>query len=533
MRMRATGLFLLFAIAALFAPAMAQAQRIAVQVTAVAGPNAYLDAGAEHGIATGDTLVAYRDDRRLGALRVVNASASRSVVTFLGESFSLTRGDRLVIAVSTPPPPVAETPATDTTAVPLPQRRSIFDEPSTPLPDTPSHDPVRLTGRLQVGTTVLQSTTRPLDGGASTNRTFALPFAGIRGRVTGLPGDVRLNLNGRVTYRYRSEGAFDEPLDPRLYQASVEKSVGLVRVEAGRFYNEYDRYSGYLDGLSVHVGSAEGGVGVTAGVQPDRADAGFSTDLPKYTAFAHYRLSPKPVRIELMAVAGQVVPQNEALQTRTFFGLTHRTYGDGFALSTDLLVDEDPATGETTVSRLLARGSAEIAEGLRLRARFQQRRPYILFDDLQQLRDLSERIGGGISYRFPSALLGGTTIRADVSSASAGDLPASLTVSGSVFVPRTVGGIGLNANASVWTRDDRESIYASAALTRSFGGTYGSLGYRYQQTPLLTESLVTHGVEGTLQLPLWDGVSATMQGSAQFGETLTTLRLYTGLGWRL
>ena len=35
--------------------------------------------------------------------------------------------------------------------------------------------------------------------------------------------------------------------------------------------------------------------------------------------------------------------------------------------------------------------------------------------------------------------------------------------------------------------------------TRSIGPVYVSLGYQFQQTPLLTESLVTHGVEGTLR----------------------------------
>jgi hypothetical protein len=345
---------------------------------------------------------------------------------------------------------------------------------------------------------------------------------------------VRLNVNGRVTYRYRSDGDFDRPADLRLYQASAEKEIGLVRVEAGRLYNEYDRYSGYLDGVMVHVGSATAGGGATVGVEPDRASAGFSSALPKYTVFGHYRLSPKPLRVEFRAVAGQILPQTDALDARTFFGLTHRTSGDGFSLSTNVLVDEDPATGDFVFSRLLARGSVEVADGLRLRARYQQRRPYILFGDLQVLRDLSERIGGGLSYRLPGRALGGAVVRADLSSASAGDLPASLTYSGGLFVPRLpVGEVGLNAYASVWTRDDRESVYASGALSRSFGPVYGSLGYRYQQTPLLSESLVTHGIEGSLQVPLLDGVSATVQGSAQLGETISNVRLYTGLWWRL
>lgn len=515
-------------------PAQAQEHRVTVRVEAVAGENAYLDAGTERGIAAGDTLAAYRGDRLAGRLRTLSATASRSVVTFVAEAFPITRGEQLDVVLAAPQP-VAEEPALDTTDVPLPDRRSIFEQPTpAPLPSTSRRDPVRLTGRFQTGTTVLRSSTSPLDGGDARTRTFATPFVGLRGRVTGLPGDLRLNVNGRLTYRYRSDGDFDRPADLRLYQTSAEKDLGLVRIEAGRLYNEYDRYSGYLDGVMVHVGSAAAGGGATVGVEPDRANAGFSSDLPKYTVFGHYRLSPKPLRIELRVVAGQILPKNETLQARTFLGFTHRTSGDGFSLSTDVLVDEDPATGDLAFSRLLARGTVEVTDGLRLRARYQQRRPYILFGDLQVLRGLSERVGGGLSYRLPGRVLGGTVVRADLSSASAGDLPESLTYSGGLFVPRLpIGGLGLNAYVSVWTRDDRESVYASAALSRSFGRVYGSLGYRYQQTPLLNESLVTHGVEGTLQVPLLNGVSATVQGSAQFGETISNVRLYTGLWWRL
>lgn len=515
-------------------PAQAQEHRVAVRVEAVAGENAYLDAGAERGIAAGDTLTAYRSGRLAGRLRVLSATASRSVVAFVGEAFPITRGERFDVILAAPQP-ATEEPVPDTTAVPLPGRRSIFEQPiPAPLPSAARRDPVRLTGRFQTGTTVLWSSTAPLDGSDARTRTFATPFLGLRGRVAGLPGDVRLNVNGRLTYRVRSDGDFDEPADLRLYQASAEKDLGLVRVEAGRLYNEYDRYSGYLDGVIVHVGSATAGGGATVGVEPGRANAGFSSDLPKYTVFGHYRLNPKPLRIDLRAVAGQILPKNDALTARTFLGFTHRTAGDGFSVSTDVLVDRDPATGDLAFSRFLARGTVEVTDGLRLRARYQQRRPYILFGDLQVLRDLSERVGGGVSYRLPGRALGGTVVRADLSSASAGDLPASLAYSGGLFVPRLpVGGLGLNAYASVWARDDRRSVYASAALSRSFGRVYGSLGYRYQQTPLLTESLVTHGVEGALQVPLLDGISATVQGSAQLGETISNVRLYTGLWWRL
>ncbi len=514
--------------------AVAQEHRVGVQVETIAGTNVYLSAGTDSGFMAGDTLIVFRDDRPVGRLIVVSATTTRSVVTFADAVFPLTRGDRLTVVAAAPPMAEPEAAPTDSLVMPERERVSIFDQSAAPFPSASSPDPVRLTGRLQFGTNTLWSSTSPFGGGDARTRTFATPFVGMRGRLTGLPGGLGVNVNGRLSYRYRSEGSFEEPTDLRLYQASVERDIGLVRVEAGRFYNEYDRYSGYLDGVSLHVGSQTAGAGITAGVQPERADGLFSTTLPKYTVFGHYRIEPDPLRVEVRAVAGQVLPQIDGLVSRTFFGLTHRTSGKGFSVSTDLLVDEDPATGDLAFSRLGVNGSVNLARGLRLRGRYQQRRPYILFESLQVLRDQSERIGAGISYRLPQRTFGGTVVRADIASASSGDLPASLTVSGGGTVPRLpIAEIGLNVNASVWTRGRRESVYASASLTRSFGRINGSLGYRYQQTPLLDTSLITHGIEGALQVPLRSGVALTMQGSAAFGETVSNARLYTGLWWRL
>lgn len=507
--------------------------RIDVRVEHVAGENAYLSAGADAGLAAGDTLDVLRDDVRLGQVRVVSASSGRSVVAFVGAAFPVTRGTTFTVirATSEVAAPIAEAESEPADTA----RSSIFAQsaaPATPAALSASTGP-RFAGRVQVGTSALWSSTSPLGGGDGTTRQFATPFLSLRGRVSDLPAGLLVNLNGRVSYRYRSDGSFDEPTDLRLYHASVEKQLSLFQVEAGRFYNEHDRYSGYLDGLRLHAGSPTAGVGFTAGFQPERADGLFSADLPKYTVYGHYRLSPLPLRVDLAAVAGQVLPQTEGLVNRTFAGASARVAADGASLSTDVLVDRDPASGDFAFSRFLVRGSWTVLPRLRLRARYYHRRPYLLFESIQVLADASDRVGGGLSYSLGGRLFGGTVLRADLSQSTRDDA-SSLTYSGGVYVPRLPGlGLGLNASGSLWTRDGRESIYILAALTRSFGPVYTSLGYQFQQSPLLTESLTTHGIEGTLQVPLMDGVSATVQASGQFGETLQNARLYTGLWWRL
>lgn len=509
--------------------------RIDVRVEHVAGENAYLGAGADAGLAAGDTLDVVRDDIRLGQVRVVSVTATRSVVAFVGAAFPITRGTELTVVRVTN---AASEPVADADLDPEPAdtaRFSIFAQSAAPA--TPAALPVstgpRFAGRVQVGTSALWSSTSPLGGGNGTTRQFATPFLSLRGRVSDLPAGLLVNLNSRVSYRYRSDGSFDEPTDLRLYHASVEKHLSHFQVEAGRFYNEHDRYSGYLDGLRLHAGSSTAGVGVTAGFQPERADGLFSADLPKYTVYGHYRVSPRPLRVDLAAVAGQVLPQTDGLVNRTFAGASARVAADGASLSTDVLADRDPESGDFAFSRFLVRGSWTVLPRLRLRARYYHRRPYLLFESIQVLANASDRVGGGLSYSLGGRLFGGTVLRADLSQSTRDDA-SSLTYSGGVYVPRLPGlNLGLNASGSLWTRDGRESIYVLAALTRSFGPVYTSLGYQFQQSPLLTESLTTHGIEGTLQVPLMDGVSATVQASGQFGETLQNARLYTGLWWRL
>ena len=535
--MRQTGLYtLLVALALMPWGSAVQAQEVAridVRVESVAGGNAYLDAGTERGIMADDTLDVWREDVHLGQFHVMSAMTTRAVVTFVGEPFPVTRGQSLTVQPLTAAPAAEPAPTPAANPEP-PSRASIFDLPPDPRSNQTTPRTIRLTGRLQVGTSALWSSTSPVRGGSATTRQFATPFVGLRGRITGLPGGLLVNLNGRASYRYRSDGAFDEPTDLRLYHASVEKSFSMVQVEAGRFYNEHDRFSGYLDGARVHVGSAVAGVGVTAGLEPDRADGFFASDLPKVTVYGHYRISPKPLRIEVSAVAGQVMPKTEGLVNRTFAGATARASGDGFSLSADALVDRDPASDALALSRFLVRGTWSVAPRLRLRGRYYHRRPYILFETIQVLRDASDRVGGGLSYTLGGRAFGGTVLRADVTrSTRAGDA-ASLTYSGGIYVPRLPGlGVGLNTTGSVWTRDGQQSIYALASFTQSFGRAYVSLGYQFQQTPLLTESLTTHGIEGTLQIPLMDTVSATIQASGSFGETISHARLYTGLWWRL
>src|SRR5690606_23891626 len=155
-------------------------------VTYIAGQNAYLDAGTDAGLAADDTLTALREERRLGRLRVVSATAARAVVGFVGAPFPLTLGDRLVLvkeaAAPEPAPPVAEAPPPA-----APDRPSLLEPPPSGDRSSVALQP-EVSGRLQIGVDGLSSSTRAVEGGPAFARMYARPFAALRAAVDGLPG---------------------------------------------------------------------------------------------------------------------------------------------------------------------------------------------------------------------------------------------------------------------------------------------------------------------------------------------------------
>jgi hypothetical protein len=523
-------------------PPRGEALRLEATVTHIAGQNVYLDAGTDDGLVAGDTLTAFREGRALGRLVVTGAAADRAVVGFPGEPFAVTLGDRLVLLKEAPVPGPA--PATVTEAPPAqPERPSILAPPAATLERASAALSPSFDGRLQVGVDGLSSGTRATEDGPAFSRTFAQPFAALRASAEGLPGGLRLDANLRAAYRYADPVPYDQPADVRVYQFSLEKAFRGIDLRAGRFYNRYDRFSGYWDGLLLHVGDDRRGAGVAAGFQPDNADEAPSGDLPKYTAFAHHAFElnaggPRPLRVDVTALGGQVLPRADSLQARTFAGLQQTAYGAGLALTSEFLVDQEPETGAWVLSRLGGRVTATVAPGLRLSAFALSRRPYLLFDTFQLLLDRSTRVGGGFSYTARGGPVAGATLRADVASATTEGQPATRSFSGGVSLPR-LAGLGLSADATVWTQDGpedgaRRGLYGGAGLDRSFGQLYARLGYRYQQSPYLPgEALVSHGLDALLQVPVTPRVALTLQASVLQGDRLSSTRFYSALWYRL
>ena len=521
--------------------------RVEATVTLVAGQNAYLDVGAAAGLAAGDTVEAYRGDVRNGALVVISAADDRAVVAFAGEPFPLTRGTRITLVRPTrdapaaaPAPPPEGAPDTTTAAV---DRPSILGQAARPseTPRSVRRGP-RVDGRLQLGVDGFRTATALPGDLPDQTRSFATPFAALRLRADGLGGGLRLDVDARSSYRWADGVTFDRPGDARVYTVSLSGRFAGVDARAGRFTNEYDPFTGAWDGLSLHLGSREMGVGIAGGLQPDYGAGVPTMDFPKGAIYAHAEgVLSGTTRGRVQALAGAIAPTAPGLVVRPFVGVRPQVWGRGFTFAAEAMADRDPDTtaGGWTLSRLSGRASAEAMPGLRLHAFAMRRRGYLLFGSTQALLPASTRAGAGASVSLRSGPLPGAVVRADFSQSWAGDLAPTRSFSGGLYLPRIPGvGLGANLDATAWTRDDpagaQGGLSAGAALSRSIGRGFVQVGYRYGRSPLgLSEVLTTQGLDATLQVSVTSRVALTLQAGLQGGDVLRSTRLYTALWYRL
>ncbi len=266
----ATALVALAGLAAV-GPLSAQDAPFEAQVEQIAGSDIYLGAGTDVGVVIGSILVVLGADGEdeAGRLRVIEATTKRSITTFVGTPFPVTRGSTLRLRIEAsadgPPPPgpvavgVAAAASDD-----APATRSTSSSRASTGP--------RVSGSLGLSFDARETMTSwdefDID---EVERKFSTPTVALRFAVAELPGGLDFRTNLRGSYR-SSTGDIVQPDDfVRVYSLELRKDFGSVQASLGRIYNPYEPMSGYFDGAYVHVGGREGfGGGVAAGIRPNR-----------------------------------------------------------------------------------------------------------------------------------------------------------------------------------------------------------------------------------------------------------------------
>ena len=501
----------------LVGPAAHAQQGLDVVVEFIAGSNLYINAGTASGISADDTLLVYTkaDGVLLGAFVVVSATRDRAVVAFAGSPFDATRGKTLYVVprrapLAPPPEPVP----------PAERRRAQGSVESG----------VQLSGRLSFDLNALQTWSEaPAVGVERTERTFTTPTARLRATISHLPGGLQFQVNVRASSLYSSE-LLQPAQSFRVYQASVARDGKGAQFRLGRFFNRYETYSGYWDGLLLHVGSDGIGIGGAVGFQPERSNQRFSDQLPKYTVFVNAGHRGRSVRYATDLSFHELRPRN-GLPNHMYAGWSQRFQVGGFQLSQNIQADRDATTRKWVVTQLLARSAIPLGRRVNLDLRYALRQPYamtvldnVLLDKPITIR--REQASVGLSVRLGNGSLG-----ADVTVNQVRTRGRSYTYAGSFSFPNTpVLGLGVSSSISYWMLDETKALYLSGALSRTFGRASLRASYDRYQTDGIT-TVLAHTGDLSFTFPLTRRLYLSLQGRIQRGENLQSNNLFTGFWW--
>lgn len=504
-------------------------------VTEIAGSTFYVDAGTRHGLFDGDTIEVGRasdpdGNRRLGLLTVVSSASRQALLAFAGRAFPITIGDSLSLDPRRPEPSATGT-----------ARRTPVDETGVSArggdePATPAAEQVRaitlplsVHGRIHVSMNAQSSTTRWRGNADPLQRAFVTPTTRLRLEASDLPGGLRFSANLRGSYRHEGTSLIDPAGSLRVYELSVEKKIdgAPVRLQAGRFFSPYEAFTGYFDGALVRVGGDGFGVGGAIGLEPDRWNEGFSTARPKRSAFVDFRKAGPGRGLTGEFAAVQVKPEDGAPE-HLYVGWSGQAWVSGLNVAHTVQVDRDPGSNRWVISDLLTQIRLPVGGPLSARGTWSRRSPFYFWRTSAPISYRRDDIGGGLSVDFAGASISGDAFfhQAD------GDSAWSRSYAGTFRLASLAGSkVGLHGSGSYSDDALLSMLSLATGVDRSWGRSFGRLGYRLVDSSNAWFDLVSHQAEVLIDFPVQPGVRANALGHVRLGRGLRSYRLQIGI-WR-
>ena len=356
------------------APAFGGSPAATTKVTYLAGGTVYLGAGAEDGLATGDTVTVLHGGTTIAWLRVSAVSSHRASCDTLRTLEPVNVGDTAVFTGHERPP--APTPvAPDSTGTSADTTRGTR---KSARPAWAEH----LHGR--VGARYLSVDTR----GAGTIRQPALDFRLAGTDVGGAPVDLGLDLRGRRVTFERAGGGTETDDRTRIYQLSVatHAASGRWRLSLGRQISPSLSPVNLFDGALAETRGQRWSVGLFSGTQPEPTLMGFSSQIVQGGGYveAHQRGDSE----RRWSVGGGAVSSYQGGQPNRDFGFAQVFYLDRVlsafgAQELDLNRGWKRALGEPALSATSTylNANLRVVQGVSLRAGFDNRRNVRLYRD--------------------------------------------------------------------------------------------------------------------------------------------------------
>lgn len=511
--------------------------KILAVVDYVSGVEVYLSAGTEQGIQVGDTLSVYDGDGAggdfLGTILILSVTERRLVASLVGPSFTPERADILYLGI---PRSVLEQRLQEMAA----QYDSVAASVSAEEPqgqesgpagpgERETGPPIQIRGRASLDMDALQTTTRWGESPEEElQRTFSTPTFRLQARLQNLPGGFRLGTNLRLSHRTSPDDAIQPVTSLRFYQFDLEKRFEAVpaQLHLGRFHNPFDDYSGYWDGMMVHVGEDGLGAGAALGFEPELWNEGVSTDRPKVSGFVDYTARGETAEYSGAVSFSALRPRIEEPE-RTYLATTQRIrLGDAW-IRQRLRFDRSPDGGDWTMTRLQVDATLPLSKTLSIQGGWRRWRPYDSGIPDEVFGASHDRATVGLSLW---TLGGGIT--ADVSLDRPEGGGEARTVSSSFFLRRTpLLGLGFSGMASYWKRGESTSLILSPEIRRDFGRGQIRAGYRYYATDTGLGEIRTHYSDLSVAFPIAGALYARFGGFVQWGDNFSSNRVLASL-WK-
>lgn len=515
MRLRSGPLLALFVGVALGATRAEAQDSLRVVVHYVAGANVYLGAGSDAKIRQGDTLNVRRaaTGEVLSPLLVVSSTPDRSVVAFIGAPYSLTRGDTLAVLI-------AHTTASQTPPAAVPVARA-----ATPYAPTKQRSRLSTDGSLSLDFDLLHTRTTGLGGDPErSSRTFTTPSVGLRYRVQGLGNGLEFRTTLRATQRSSTGGVVEPATLIQVYEAALVRRGGKTEFQLGRFFDPYEYFSGYWDGLLLHRGTDRFGAGVLAGFEPGRGNAGFQSHSPKVGGFFHLRTSGPGARYRTEMSITSIFPKG-APGAHIIAGWAEALQLRGLLLSNTLQFDREPVTGHWIVGQFLGRASTRVGQAGTIYAGFSIRQPYLdrtLVDVRPYRRD---NLNTGFNI-----WTGNLGLTADISTSRQQGLGAQWSYRASAsHRPRGAKALGIGLSTMYWTEQNSHGLLISPSANRHFGTTSADLSYQLYRSEANGATSTSHAFELGARLPLSARTQFTIRARERIGGYLQSSGLTAGL----
>ena len=447
------------------------------------GNQVYINSGTSHLIATGDTLWIEAQETQRIAYLVIQASAKRSLIQPISESLNLTIGNdiRIYLVPKINSEIKKEERQKRTSLFDLPENKSsTFSKSTSPI----------ISGRYLFGLNSFGSRTQWNEHIKDAVYRFSVePSASYVLRASRLPGNWDVSINSRLDYRYNSRTSLTPATQLRLYEFQAEKKFRSVplRLQIGRFYNRYDSFSGFWDGVLLETGNSFYGAGLIAGSEPVRSSEFSSVSQPKVSAFTHlnWNIGAFKSNSELSLT-----------QVKSSFGPVHRYAGfqqyfnwNKTRVSVSGQIDKNTVGSNWRFSNFSTTIRQTIFTKIDISARYSRREPFRVWQPIV-FGTVNEQIGAGFTVRHTGFYWGNDIYLMYL----AGNNTAKSINSWAQLPNKTPWNLDFQLSNQLWFGESSFAVATQFQTSKNWRFSWLSGGYQFNYSNYFDSVTHTHGL---------------------------------------